>query len=83
MLDELSKRLMAGGIPADTAAAIVYKATWPEEKSFICTVANLGETGRNNGITKTAIVLVGDIITHANYDRSKLYDPDFTTEYRR
>ncbi len=83
MLDELSKRLIAGGIPADTAAAIVYKATWPEEKSFICTVANLGETGRNNGITKTAIVLVGDIITHANYDRSKLYDPDFTTEYRR
>ncbi len=83
MLDELSKRLMDGGIPEDMAAAIVYKATWPEEKSFVCTVGTLGETGKKNGITKTAIVLVGDAITHASYDRSKLYDPEFTTEYRK
>lgn len=83
MLDELSKRLMDGGIPEDTAAAIVYKATWPEERSFVCTVGTLGETGKKNGITKTAIVLVGDAITHASYDRSKLYDPEFTTEYRK
>lgn len=83
MLDELSKRLMDGGIPEDMAAAIVYKATWPEERSFVCTVGTLGETGKKNGITKTAIVLVGDAITHASYDRSKLYDPEFTTEYRK
>ncbi len=83
MLDELSKRLMDGGIPEDMAAAIVYKATWPEERSFVCTVGTLKETGKKNGITKTAIVLVGDAITHASYDRSKLYDPEFTTEYRK
>lgn len=83
MLDELSKRLIAGGLSEDAPAAIVYKASWPEEKSFYCTVATLGETGRKNNITKTAVVLIGDAIAHTAYDRSKLYDPSFSTEYRK
>ncbi len=83
MLGELSKRLIAGGIPGDTPAAIVYKATWPEEKSFICTVATLAGVGEKNGITKTAVVLVGDVIAHRDYERSKLYDPSFSTGYRK
>ncbi len=81
-LDELSRRLMAGGIPEDTPAAIVYKATWPEEKSFICTVGELGNTGRKNHITKTAVVLVGKAVTHDKYSRSRLYAPDFSTGFR-
>lgn len=83
MLGKLSRQLVEGGLLEDTPAAIVYKATWPEEKSFICTVGTLEETGSVNGITKTAIVLVGDVITHGDYDRSKLYDPAFTTGYRK
>ncbi len=83
MLEELSRRLIAGGISEDTAAAIVYKATWPEERSFVCTVGTLGKVGEHSGITKTAIVLVGDVITHASYDRSNLYNPEFRTEYRQ
>ncbi len=82
MLEELSKRLIAGGLHKDTPAAIIYKATWPEERSFICTVATISETGKVNGITKTALVIIGDAITHATFDRSKLYDPSFSTEYR-
>ena len=83
MLEELSRRLIAGGISPDTAAALVYKATWPEEKSFICTVSTLADVAQKNSITKTAIVLVGDVIEHISYDRSKLYDPGFTTEFRK
>lgn len=83
MLGKLSHQLLTGGLSPDTPAAIVYKATWPEEKSFICTVGTLEEVGSKNGITRTAIVLVGDVITHGNYDRSKLYDPTFTTGYRK
>lgn len=82
MLEELSRRLIAGGIKNNTPAAIVYKATWPEERAFICTVESLGRTGKENDITKTALVLVGDIITHATYSRSKLYDPGFSTGFR-
>lgn len=83
MLKELSRRLLAGGYRKDTPAALVYKATWPEEESYLCTVATLPETAQKHQITKTALVLVGDVILHSSYERSKLYDPDFETGYRR
>ena len=83
MMDELARRLIIGGYRPDTPAAIVYKATWPDEKVFECTVAALGETAREAGITKTAVVLVGDAVSHTSYLRSCLYDPEFTTGYRQ
>lgn len=83
MLEELSRRLMAGGYPGSTPAALVYKATWPEEEAYLCTVETLAETGKSHGITKTALVLIGEVLTHQNYTKSRLYAPDFSTEYRR
>ena len=83
MLTELSRRLIAGGYTPDTPAAIIYKATWPEEKVCPCTVETLAETAERNGITKTAMILVGDVIAHSGYSRSRLYAPDFSTEYRK
>ena len=83
MLDELSRRLLAGGYKEDTPAALVYKATWPEEEKYICTVKTLAETAREHKITKTALVLVGDVIGHRNYEKSRLYAPNFSTEYRQ
>lgn len=82
MLEELSRRLIEGGYEADTPAAIVYKATWPDEKKFVCTVGTLAQTAAENQITKTALMIIGDVVTAAKYDRSKLYDPAFTTEFR-
>lgn len=83
MLDELSRRLIAGGYEEDTPAALIYKATWPEEKKIVCTLGTLASEGEKAGIKKTAIVLVGDAIKTSNYERSKLYDPAFTTEFRQ
>ena len=83
LLEELSKRLMEGGYEPDTPAAIVYKATWEDEKSFVCTVATLAQTAKENGITKTALMIIGDAVAHNSYERSKLYDPGFTTEFRK
>lgn len=82
MLEELGKRLIVGGYDRETPAAIVYKATWPEEEAYICTVETLAETAKRHGITKTALVLVGDVITHQHYRKSRLYSPDFSTEFR-
>lgn len=82
LLDELSKELIDGGYNQDTPAAIVYKATWPEEKKVICTIGELSEVAERENITKTAIVLVGDVIGKKDYERSKLYDPSFSTEFR-
>ena len=83
MLEELSKRLVEGGYKANTPAAIVYKATWDDEKKFICTVDTLAQTASKNKITKTALIIVGDVVTHTSYDRSELYNPDFETEFRK
>ena len=83
LLEELSKRLIAGGYAPDTPAAIVYKATWEDEKSFVCTVETLAQTARENNITKTALMIIGDAVAHHSYDCSKLYDPGFTTEFRK
>ena len=82
MLKELSKELMAGGYSPDTPAAIVYKATWPEEKTVRTTVAELAEAAEREHITKTALIVVGNTVAQNGYDRSKLYDPGFTTEFR-
>ena len=83
MLEELSERLIAGGYTADTPAAIVYKATWEDEKTCVCTVGTLAETARKNQITKTALMIIGDVVEHSHYQRSELYNPEFTTEFRK
>lgn len=82
LLEQLSQRLIAGGYTADTPAAIVYKATWEDEKAFVCTVGTLAETATRNHITKTALMIIGDVVTHSHYNRSELYNPAFTTEFR-
>lgn len=81
LLEPLRERLLAGGYRKDTPAAIVYKATWPDEKVFRGTVDTLPQMARENNITKTALILVGDFLGD-RYDRSKLYDPAFTHEFR-
>ena len=83
MMDELSKRLIDGGYSSDTPAAIVYKASWPDEKKFICTVGTLAETADANGIKNLAVVLVGDVISKSGYALSKLYSADFETGFRK
>ena len=83
LLEKLVKELLAGGYASDTPAAIVYKATWPEEEAYVCTIDTLVETARKHKITKTALILVGNVVTHSHYERSKLYDPGFTTEFRK
>ena len=82
MLKELGERLARGGYLPDTPAAIVYKATWPEEEAYLCTIGTLEETARAHNITKTALILVGDALAHREYQRSRLYAPDFETGFR-
>ncbi len=78
----LSERLIKSGISPKTPCAIVYKATWPQEKSFICSLETLHETAVKNDIHKTALIIVGEAVSQNGYDKSKLYAPDFTTEFR-
>ena len=78
LLEEAERELLAGGAyTADTPAAIVYKATWPDERVFRCTVGTLAKTARDNHITKTALITIGGFLG-TEYERSKLYDPAFS-----
>lgn len=81
LLEEVQEELLSGGYQKDTPAAIVYKATWPDEKVIRCTVGTLAQRGAEEGIRKTALLLIGDFLDSC-YERSRLYDPTFTTEFR-
>ena len=81
MLERVQERLLAGGYAPDTPAALVYKATWPDERCVRCTVGTLALAGRDAMIDRTALVLVGRFL-NAPYEKSRLYDPAFTTGYR-
>ncbi len=82
MTAQLSAELIKGGYVPDTPAAIVYKATWSDEKVMHCTVSTLAETAEKNGITKTALIVVGNFLG-SDHELSKLYSPDFETEFRK
>lgn len=81
LTDVLQRELLEGGYAPSTPVAVVYKATWPEEKIFRCTVDTLHETVTSNGLTKTSLIIVGHCMGD-EYLRSMLYHPGFTTEYR-
>lgn len=81
LTEGLQAELLAGGYPGETPVAVVYKATWPDERIFRCTVDSLHKTVTENGLTKTSLIIVGNCMGD-KYLRSLLYHPGFTTEYR-
>lgn len=82
LIREVAEELLSGGYSKDTRAAIVYKATWTDEKIIRCTIENLAETAEKNGIKKTALICVGKFLGN-DYSLSKLYDKEFETGYRK
>jgi precorrin-4/cobalt-precorrin-4 C11-methyltransferase len=82
MLETLQKELISGGYGADEPAAIVYKASWPDEKVLHCTVGTIAETAAANNIKNLALITVGGFLG-SNYKRSELYNPAFETGFRK
>lgn len=82
LAEEVRSQLLEGGYPKDTPAAVVYKATWPEEEILYTTIDRLPQDMDRAGINRTALIVVGNILGEA-YDRSKLYDASFTTGFRK
>jgi len=81
-IEQVAQRLMAGGYPADTPAAVIFKATWPEEKTVRGTLSDIAGLARAADIGKTALILVGAFMGD-EYHFSKLYDAGFSHEYRQ
>ena len=81
LLEQVQSCLLQGAYTEETPCAIVYKATWPEERVLYTRLGKLAETADAEHITNTALILVGDFLGEG-YERSKLYDPAFTTGFR-
>lgn len=81
MLGALADELIAGGYAATTPVAIVYKASWPDEKIIRTDIQNMTRDAKEANVTKTAQILIGDFLGE-QYERSKLYNPEFSHEYR-
>jgi len=82
MLEKLQTELIKGGYSADTPAAIVYKASWPDEKVVRCTVGTIAASAAEHNITKTALITVGNFLGY-EYERSELYNPTYTHMFRQ
>lgn len=78
---KVKQELLEGGMAPDTPVAVVYKATWPEERILHTTLERLPEEMEREGISKTALIIVGQILD-SEYAKSKLYDAGFSTEFR-
>ncbi|MBS4749714.1 cobalt-precorrin-4 methyltransferase [Granulicatella sp. zg-ZJ] len=80
-VEKVVEELVEGGYPVTTPAAVIYKATWPEERKVFGTLETIADKVKEAGITKTALILVGDFLGEEFY-YSKLYHEEFEHEFR-
>lgn len=84
LIDEVVKELLKGGVYTEkTPAAVVYKATWEDEKTIKGTLGDIAKRTKEAKINKTALIIVGEVIAPSTYEYSKVYDPAFTHGYRK
>jgi precorrin-4/cobalt-precorrin-4 C11-methyltransferase len=81
LLEQAQEELLSGGYDPEAPAAIVYRATWPEEATYHCTVGTLAACACEHQVTRQALVVVGECLG-ALRERSRLYDPSFSHGYR-
>jgi precorrin-4/cobalt-precorrin-4 C11-methyltransferase len=79
--EQVQEQLISGGYAPDTPAAVVYKASWPEERVLRCTVGTLAKTIAEAGVRQTALITVGRFLS-GTVELSKLYDPGFAHGWR-
>lgn len=82
-VEKVIEELKISGRPIDTPVSVVYRATWKEQKIVSGTLEDIVEKVKNAGITRTALIFVGEVLNPKAYDFSKLYDPKFTHGYRK
>ncbi len=83
LISKLVKEAIAGGYKETTPVAVVYRASWEDQKIVVGTLCDITSKVKHQGITKTAIVIIGDVIDPKHYEYSRLYDKDFSHGYRR
>jgi len=83
LLSDIVKEAVAGGYSKTTPVGVVYRASWDDEKIITGTLANIRKKVLAEKITKTAIVIIGDVVKPKSYEYSRLYDKTFSHGYRK
>ena len=83
LISDIVKEAIKGGYPQTTPVAVVYRASWPDQKILIGTLEDITKKVWAEKISRTAIVIVGDVIQPKSYEYSKLYDKTFSHGYRK
>ncbi|MDQ4072868.1 MAG: precorrin-4 C(11)-methyltransferase [Thermoproteota archaeon] len=84
LIDRVMDELLKGGTyTKETPIAIVYRATWKDQKIIIGTIGTIVKKVKDAKIVKTALIIVGDVISPKKYEYSKVYDSKFTHGFRK
>ncbi len=83
LLQEIVKQVVQGGYQKSTPVAVVYRASWDDEKILTGTLRDISKKVLKEKITRTAIVIIGDVIKPKSYEYSRLYDKTFSNGYRK
>lgn len=83
LLSNIVKESIQGGYKKSTPVAVVYRASWPDEKIITGTLENIEKKIKKEKIVRTSIVIIGDIVKPKSYEYSKLYDKTFSHGYRK
>lgn len=83
LLSKIVKESIQGGYTKSTPVAVVYRASWTDQKVIIGTLNDITKKVWREKITRTAIVIIGDVIKPKTYEYSKLYDKTFSHGYRK
>ena len=83
MLSDIVKQAIEGGYNKSTPVAVVYRASWPDQKIITGNLQNITKKIKDEKITRTSIVIIGDIVKPKSYEYSKLYDKTFSHGYRK
>ena len=83
LISDIVKEAIKGGYPKSTPVAAIYRASWKDEKIITGNLGDIAEKVREEKITRTAIIIIGDIINPKSYEYSRLYDKTFTHGFRK
>ena len=83
LLSNIVKEALAGGYPKTTPVGVVYRASWNDEKIITGTLSTITKRVREQKITRTAIIIIGDVIKPKSYEYSRLYDKTFSHMFRK
>ncbi len=83
LLSDIVKQVIEGGYPKSTPVAAVYRASWKDEKVITGTLKDIVKKVRDEKITRTAIIIIGEVINPKSYEYSRLYDKTFSHGFRK